>query len=97
MRYSISDTAEYGDLTRGPRIIDDRTKAEMVKVLGEIQDGTFADEWVKESESGRTRFHELEQAGHDHPIEQVGAKLRSMMPWINEGKTSVQEASGGQG
>ena len=97
MRYSISDTAEYGDLTRGPRIIDDRTRTEMTKILGEIQDGTFADEWVAESEAGRTRFTELEQAGHDHPIEAVGEKLRAMMPWISAGKTKVQEASGGQG
>ncbi len=97
MRYSISDTAEYGDLTRGPRIINDATKAEMVKILGEIQDGTFANEWVAESEAGRPNFLALEQAGHDHPIEKVGGELRSMMPWISAGKTKVQEASGGQG
>jgi len=97
MRYSISDTAEYGDLTRGPRIIDERTREEMRKILGEIQDGSFADEWVAESEAGRPSFLALEQAGHDHPIEKVGAKLREMMPWISEGKTKVQDASGGQG
>ena len=97
MRYSISDTAEYGDLTRGPRIVNDTTKAEMRKILDEIQSGQFADEWVAESEAGRDTFHALEAKGKEHPIEQVGAKLRAMMPWIGQGKTSVQEASGGQG
>jgi ketol-acid reductoisomerase len=97
MRYSISDTAEYGDLTRGPRIIDDRARKEMRTILDEIRSGTFADEWIAESEAGRPRFLELEAAGKDHPIEQVGEKLRAMMPWISAGKTSVQEASGGQG
>ncbi len=97
MRYSISDTAEYGDLTRGPRVIDDSVKAEMKTILDEIQSGKFADEWVAESESGRKRFHELEAAGKEHRIEVVGAKLREMMPWISQGKTKVQDASGGQG
>lgn len=97
MRYSISDTAEYGDLTRGPRIVNDSVKAEMKQILTEIQDGTFADEWIKESRDGRANFHALEEAGAQHPIEKVGERLRSMMPWINEGKTAVQDASGGQG
>ncbi len=97
MRYSISDTAEYGDLTRGPRIITDDTKAEMKKILGEIQDGTFAEEWIAESRSGRARFHQLEEEGKGHQIEQVGKELRALMPWINQGKQSVTEASGGQG
>ncbi len=97
MRYSISDTAEYGDLTRGPRVIDDRVRAEMKTILGEIQNGKFADEWVAESEAGRQNFHRLEAAGKDHPIEQVGDRLRAMMPWIASGKTKVQDASGGQG
>jgi ketol-acid reductoisomerase len=97
MRYSISDTAEYGDLTRGPRIINDAVKAEMRQILTEIQDGTFADEWIAESESGRANFTALEKQGHDHPIEQVGGKLRAMMPWISAGKTKVADASGGQG
>jgi ketol-acid reductoisomerase len=95
MRYSISDTAEYGDLTRGPRIITDATRAEMRRILEEIQDGRFAEEWIKESESGRENYHRLQQQGREHPIEQVGARLRAMMPWINQGKTSVTEASGG--
>ena len=97
MRYSISDTAEYGDLTRGPRVIDDEVRAEMRQILSEIQSGQFAEEWVAESEAGRQRFHELEAAGKAHPIEQVGEKLRAMMPWISEGRTRVQDASGGQG
>ncbi|NNE74899.1 MAG: ketol-acid reductoisomerase [Acidimicrobiales bacterium] len=97
MRYSVSDTAEYGDLTRGPRIIDDGTRERMKQILTEIQDGTFAAEWVAESKSGRENFHRLEAEGHDHGIEKVGKKLRAMMPWINQGKTSVQDASGGQG
>jgi ketol-acid reductoisomerase len=95
MRYSISDTAEYGDLTRGPRIINDATKAEMRKILTEIQTGQFADEWIAESESGRANYHRLQQAGKDHPIETVGSKLRSMMPWISAGRTKVADASGG--
>ena len=97
MRYSVSDTAEYGDLSRGPRIVNDDTRAEMKKILTEIQDGTFAEEWVRESKSGRKNFHAMEEAGKDHPIEKVGSKLRAMMPWISAGKTSVQDAAGGQG
>src|SRR4051794_2964613 len=72
MRYSISDTAEYGDVTRGPRIVTDETKAEMKRILAEIKDGRFADEWVNESESGRKRFNELREKGQHHPIERVG-------------------------
>ena len=95
MRYSISDTAEYGDVTRGPRIVTEATKAEMRRILGEIQDGSFAKEWVQESDSGRARFDELRAAGAAHPIERVGAELRAMMPWIAAGKTSFSDASGG--
>ncbi len=95
MRYSISDTAEYGDLTRGPRIITDATRAEMKKILDEIQSGKFADEWVAESESGRANFHRLRDEGKQHPIEDVGGRLRAMMPWISAGKTKVADASGG--
>jgi ketol-acid reductoisomerase len=97
MRYSISDTAEYGDLTRGPRIIDDHVRAEMRKILDEIRSGAFAEEWIAEAESGRKRFHELEAADKEHPIELVGFELRAMMPWIAAGRRSVQEVSGGQG
>ncbi len=97
MRYSVSDTAEYGDLVSGPRVINAGVKAEMKDILADIQDGTFANNWVEESRSGRKNFSRLEQAGHDHPIEKVGAELRSMMPWISQGKTSVRDTSGGQG
>ena len=95
MRYSISDTAEYGDLTRGPRIVTDETRAEMRRILDEIQDGRFAEEWVAESENGRPNYHRLQQEGKDHPVELVGGRLRAMMPWISQGKTKVAEASGG--
>jgi ketol-acid reductoisomerase len=95
MRYSISDTAEYGDVTRGPRIIDDHVRAEMRRVLDEIQSGAFAEEWVAESRGGRKRFEALRQQGREHPIEQVGERLRGMMPWISGGKHRVQDASGG--
>src|SRR5262249_46963974 len=89
MRYSISDTAEYGDLTRGPRIITPAVKDEMRAVLDEIRSGKFADEWIAESRSGRERFHRLEEEGKAHQIEQVGQELRSLMPWIRAGKASV--------
>jgi ketol-acid reductoisomerase len=95
MRYSISDTAEYGDLTRGPRIVDADTKQRMRKILEEIRSGTFAEEWIAESDGGRTRFSELRTAGQNHPIEKVGAQLRAMMPWISRGKQKVADASGG--
>jgi len=97
MRYSVSDTAEYGDLTRGPRVINDAVKAEMRQILSEIQSGQFADEWVAESRAGRPNFHALEAAGHETLIEKVGGELRQMMPWISAGKQSVAETSGGQG
>jgi len=95
MRYSISDTAEYGDLTRGPRVIGDAVRGEMRKILGEIRDGSFAKEWVEENRKGRPRFNELRAAGRDHPVEKVGAELRAMMPFIAAGKTKVADVSGG--
>ena len=95
MRFSVSDTAEYGDLTRGPRIITDSVKAEMKKVLTEIQDGTFAAEWIQENQIGRPRYRELREAGKKHPIEQIGKKLRTMMPFVSAGKQKVSEVSGG--
>jgi len=95
MRYSISDTAEYGDVTRGPRIVTPATKKMMQKILKEIQSGKFAKEWIAESESGRNNFNALRKAGADHQIETVGKSLRSMMPWISAGKQKVSEASGG--
>ncbi|GMR18738.1 MAG: ketol-acid reductoisomerase [Gammaproteobacteria bacterium] len=86
MRYSISNTAEYGDLTRGPRIVTDETRAEMKKILGEIQSGQFAKEWMDENASGCNNFYALREKGETHPIEEVGAKLRDMMPWISANK-----------
>ncbi|SER59501.1 ketol-acid reductoisomerase [Actinokineospora terrae] len=82
-RYSVSDTAEYGDLTRGPRVITPAVKAEMKKILGEIQDGTFAREWVAEDESGRANYQRLQEEGAKHPIEETGAKLRGLMSWVD--------------
>lgn len=84
MRYSVSNTAEFGDMTRGPRIIDDRTRAEMKKILQEIRSGEFAREWILENSAGRPVFRALERLGAEHPIEKVGEKLRSMMSWISK-------------
>ena len=86
-RFSISDTAEYGDLTRGPRVITSQTKEEMKKILGEIQDGTFAREWVAEDEAGRPNFTRLQKEGATHPIEEVGEKLRGLMSWVGSKAT----------
>ena len=95
MRYSISDTAEYGDYSRGPRIVDADTRARMKQILADIQDGTFAEEWIAENREGRKRFDELRYAARNHPIEKVGAELRGMMPWISAGKAKPQDVSGG--
>jgi ketol-acid reductoisomerase len=95
MRYSISDTAEYGDMTRGPRIITDDTRAEMKSILGEIRSGAFAREWILENAAGRPMFNALRRQSAEHPIEDVGERLRSMMPWISEGKASTRDVSGG--
>ena len=84
MRYSISDTAEYGDVTRGPRIITDAVKQEMGRILAEIKDGTFAKEWVAEDEAGRPTFTKLVDEGKEQRIEKVGAQLRPMMSWIEQ-------------
>lgn len=86
MRYSVSDTAEWGDYVSGPHIIDESVKARMKEVLADIQDGTFAKDWIKENETNRPRYNEYKKAGAQHQIEQVGSKLREMMPFINEGK-----------
>ena len=95
MRYSVSTTAEYGDLSRGPRIIDERTKDEMRKILGEITSGQFAEEFVGEVKSGGANFDALRKKGKEHPVETVGAKLRDMMPWISAGRAKVEDISGG--
>ena len=79
MRYSISDTAKYGDITRGPRLIDDSVKKRMKNILDEIQSGQFADEWIKENKSGRPNYNKLLKEGETHPIEDIGETLRSMM------------------
>ncbi|MGE7666507.1 ketol-acid reductoisomerase [Ureibacillus composti] len=89
MRYSVSDTAEWGDYVSGPRIIDESVKARMKDVLTDIQNGTFAKDWIEENETNRPRYTEYKQEGADHQIEQVGRKLREMMPFINEGKKKV--------
>jgi ketol-acid reductoisomerase len=86
MRYSISTTAKYGDVTRGPRIITDETRREMQKILAEIQSGQFAKEWVLENQANRPVYNALLKKGEAHPIEEVGAKLRAMMPWLKKGK-----------
>lgn len=86
MRYSISNTAQYGDLTRGPRVITDETKKEMGKILGEIQDGKFAREWLLECRVNKPVFNALTRRGEEHQVEQVGAKLRAMMPWLKKSK-----------
>jgi len=86
MRYSISNTAQYGDLTRGPRIITEETKKEMKKILAEIQNGAFAREWMLENKANKPVFTALTRKGQEHPIEKVGEKLRAMMPWLKKGK-----------
>ncbi len=86
MRYSISNTAEYGDLTRGPRVVTDETKAEMKRILGEIQKGQFAKEFILENQAGAATLKAMRRQGQEHPIEQVGERLRGMMPWIKANK-----------
>ena len=82
MRYSVSDTAEYGDYSRGPRIIDEMVKDEMNQILSEIQDGSFAREWILENQAGRPVYNSLKRMDAEHEIEVVGEKLRAMMPWL---------------
>ncbi|ABA58971.1 ketol-acid reductoisomerase [Nitrosococcus oceani] len=91
MRYSISNTAEYGDFTRGPRIIDDKTKTEMRRILSEIQSGEFAREFILENQAGAPTLKAKRRLGQEHLIEQVGERLRSMMPWI--GKSRIVDKS----
>jgi ketol-acid reductoisomerase len=95
MNYSISDTAEYGEMSRGPRVVTPATKTEMKKILGEIQSGEFAKEWIAENENGRPNFTKMQEKTAKHPIEKVGAELRAMMPWISAGKAKPQDVSGG--
>ena len=83
MRYSVSDTAEYGDYTRGPRVIDEHVRENMRAILRDIQDGSFAREWMAENDEGRQRFLQLREDATEHQIEEVGRSLRRMMPWMN--------------
>jgi ketol-acid reductoisomerase len=82
MRYSISNTAEYGDYTRGTRVIDDRVRGEMRRILGEIQDGTFAREWIAENRAGQESFQRLRAEAADAPVEVTGRELRRHMSWL---------------
>ena len=84
MRYSVSDTAEYGDLTRGPRVINEQVRAEMKRILKEIQTGEFAREWILENQANRPVFQALREREKEHLIEEVGTKLRGMMPWLKK-------------
>jgi ketol-acid reductoisomerase len=86
MRYSVSNTAEYGDLTRGPRVVDKDTKARMKQILEEIQTGQFAREFILENQSGGLEFRALRKRGEEHPMEEVGARLRQLMPWLSENR-----------
>jgi ketol-acid reductoisomerase len=86
MRYSISNNAEYGDFTRGPRIITEQTKNEMRKILKDIQTGTYAQEFLLENQTGATKLNAMRRIGREHPIEIVGARLREMMPWLKKGR-----------
>lgn len=86
MRYSISNTAQYGDMTRGPIVVNDETKRRMQSLLADIQSGAFANDWMKEARDGRAVFKQLDDEAREHPIERVGAKLREMMPWLSEGR-----------
>ena len=95
MWFSVSETAEWGGLITGPRIINDSVKEEMQRVLDEIQNGKFAQEWVQENKNGQPRFTELRKAAASHPIEVVGAQLRAMMPFMKSGRPGLKDVSGG--
>ena len=86
MHQFISETAKYGDLTRGPRIVNAKTKSEMKKILAEIQDGTFARQWIRETKSGKKKYQKLLDKDLKHPIEKVGRELRARMPWLEQGR-----------
>jgi ketol-acid reductoisomerase len=84
MRYTISNTAQFGDVTRGPRVIDERAREEMRRILKEIQSGEFAREWLTETKAGKPVFNALTRQGENHPLEEVGRRLRSLMPWLQK-------------
>jgi ketol-acid reductoisomerase len=92
MRYSISNTAQFGDMTRGPLVVNDETKERMQGLLADIQSGAFARDWMKEARNGRPNFQQLDQQAREHPIERVGARLRDMMPWLSQSRL-VDKAS----
>ncbi|MDP9296137.1 MAG: ketol-acid reductoisomerase [Actinomycetota bacterium] len=92
MRYSISDTAEYGDYTRGPRVVNEETRQEMRRILDEIQSGQFAKEWIGEAEDGFPNFKEMRKAGREHRVEEVGKRLRKMMPWLHSDEKVIPDA-----
>jgi ketol-acid reductoisomerase len=94
MRYSVSDTAEYGDYSRGPRVIDDLVREEMEQILSEIQDGSFAREWILENQAGRPSFNIMKRIEAAHPIEVVGKQLRDMMPWMKAAEKAKAKARG---
>jgi len=93
MRHSVSDTAEYGDYTRGPRVIGEAVRGEMKKILGAIQDGSFAREWIQENQAGRPLFRKLREDNQNHRIEVVGERLREMMSWIRDARKDSSESS----
>ncbi len=93
MRFSISETAKYGDVITGPRIINKAVRAEMKKVLTEIQNGKFARGWIKEAKGGKKKYHKLLKDGAKHPIEKTGARLRGLMPWVSKRNLSGSQAS----
>jgi ketol-acid reductoisomerase len=86
MRFSVSDTAEYGDYTRGPRVVNEQTRAEMKKILAEIQSGEFARKWIEENKTGRKNFLAMREEARNQPVEKVGAELRSMMTFLKKKK-----------
>src|SRR5258708_7831535 len=93
MRFSISETAKYGDITRGPRVVNKATKKEMKKILTEIQTGKFTRQWVNEYKGGLKKYHALLKKGEKHQIEKTGLYLRSMMPWMSKKNTKGVQAS----
>ena len=93
MRFSISETAEYGDVTVGPKIVDGSVKKKMERALKRIQNGAFAKEWIKENEEGQKNFNKLRKDGASHPIEKVGDRLRGLMPWIKKRSIKGSQAS----
>ena len=93
MHEFVSETAKYGDLTRGPRVVDEHAKEQMKKVLEEIQKGEFAREWIEENKTGRKNYNTLLEADLKHPVEEVGEKLRSQMAWIQEAKAKQKQTA----